>query len=116
MITGKDVQTLLNRGVEYKKECVNLIKDILEQFIADDETHAVLFDAHLGRAPQFVAHNLYFDDGVDVYITSMWLDGNGDIRVGLIDFDGADYAYGILLETAGQVDYEDILSWLQNQL
>jgi hypothetical protein len=117
MVTAQNVQALLDKGTGYKNEVINLIKKILKQSQAFDETHAVLFNAHSGEAPQFRANNFDFgEEGCEVYISSLWLDEQDNILAGLDDLDGDEYGYGLLLDTAGKVDYNDILAWLKEQL
>jgi len=116
MITSQDIQVLLNKGIEYKKECIALIKEILKQFQAFDETHAVAFEAHMCQAPQFVATNGALDDGEDVYVSELWLDERGDIRACYMYAEDGEIECDVLLEDESGADYEDILSWLRNQL
>lgn len=116
MITSQDIQVLLNKGIEYKKECIALIKEILKQFQATDEMHSLVFDARNGQAPQFVATNCVLDDGKEVYVSELWLDERGDIRAGYMSVDEGEEEYDVLLEDESGADYEDILSWLRNQL
>lgn len=116
MITSQDIQVLLNKGIEYKKECIALIKEILKQFQATDDLHSVVFDARNGQAPQFVATNCVLDDGKEVYVSELWLDERGDIRACYIPVDEGEEEDDVLLEDESGADYEDILSWLRNQL
>lgn len=116
MITQKDVQKLLDKGVEFKKECIALIAEILKQAGALDKEHTFKFSVESYQAPQFNSTNCPFDTGLDVYISELWLDDQGDIRANYVSDEDDSTEENMLLSDEQNVDYADILSWMRNEL
>ena len=111
-VSKKEIERILNKISETRKQAQYLIADILRDLGATDKEHGVAFnDWADGDAPSYCSNVLFDHDVVDSFITKIWLD-SGLIKVNIHAYYlGQDFE-DIDLSDEVNPDYEDILSYL----